>query len=344
MVYYLYACVLGATGVTVNKYTMAGVLLWASKVIEADEEYQVASGICTDPDEAVYVCGAFWDGATVYQAAKFNAAGTLVWKAVVTDTFNEPAGIAVLPNGNVIVATDRWDDSGTYSTLTLLAAATGLPVWNYDSGADDAPVVVAADSDGNIIYASGTYLTLLDGSHTEVWQVAHGLDGAPWSIVVGDGIVFLDGHKFSLVDGAEITAGYWPFVYPVVATDDAENVYIAAYDPGYLALLCMSADLSVMVWASDLWAEAEGPVAAQAFAVCRANRLFICHRVLGEASGMIHAYDASTGVEITDGWPVDTGAYTDYIAAGPGLIGAYPDDWGGMLPPPSITVGNVLYE
>lgn len=188
-----------------------GAVLWDRALPAATAGF----GIAVAPNGDALVAAHAASISTDVVVARHRAAdGAIAWQAVVDAGFDEmPAGIAVDPEGNAIVAASYANDRGDGDWLVRkLAAASGEVLWQqtYDSGGRDIPAALAVDAAGNVAVTGAS--SLADGGYA-ARTVKYGRDGAlAWDRSTGTGdsggrAVAFDAHGAVIVAGVLQSGG-----------------------------------------------------------------------------------------------------------------------------------------
>lgn len=153
----------------VAKLDPAGGVVWALALPYDGSSINVAAALDVTAAGDVLVSGHIDHGAWV---ARFTTDGASVWDDIVApgDGFDSGSGLAVLPNGDVVVAGHRSDDARVLSIWLRRYTADGDLSWDYVVpatgvlGADAADVAVTPEGDivvaGTIHHDAVSYLWL----------------------------------------------------------------------------------------------------------------------------------------------------------------------------------------
>lgn len=343
------------TDYTLRKYSDAGVLQWSTNLYDADDgSAPDEQALAVDPDGYVYTVnnGVYIGGSTLVEVVKWKTDGSgYEWAKWYQGGTGQNA-IAVLPDGNVVYGSARGADGvGGYRNVTLLDGDDGTELWHKDTGGAQA-MTVCADIDGNV-YAGGTRvgtdsIWAWDEGGNALWTadfgalVYHMAVLGDYLYVVGTYNGSASVRKFALADGAEVTSGGFPIDVGVtvrrVALDLAGVLYLGYYGSDTLGHLAAYSPAGEALWNNSV-AYTPGGVAVSPDGIVYEGGDVDTYGV----DPSVRAYNAATGDEITDGWPLTAATIVNDVAVSPGLVGAFPGG-GGWLPAPSITVGDVLYE
>ncbi len=152
----------------------------------------VATALATDASENVFVTGlSSTPSRTDLVTIKYSPAGAPLW----TNRFNEsaygnnaPHGLAVDPDGNVVVATACTSSNGFYDYVTIKYSNSGLPLWtnlyNGPGNSDDTLAGMAIGNGGTVFVtgasaASNTSYPRYDPVDFDYATVAYSSAGVP---------------------------------------------------------------------------------------------------------------------------------------------------------------------
>jgi hypothetical protein len=145
--------------VRLGRFDAAGVRQWAAVLDTGDDDEPVA--LTVDASGNVYVVAFSHSFSSNYdfQTAKYDAAGTLLWRAVYDGGgLDLPGDIAVDAGGNVVVIGRTLHGPNPYDFLTVKYDAAGALLWSetYDGGRTDLGTEVEIDAAGNIIVSGSS--------------------------------------------------------------------------------------------------------------------------------------------------------------------------------------------
>jgi hypothetical protein len=152
----------------------------------------VAIALATDANENVFVTGLSSTASrTDLVTIKYSAAGVPLW----TNRFNEaaygnntPHGLAVDPDGNVVVAAACTSSNGFYDYVTIKYSNSGLPLWtnlyNGPGNSDDTLAGMAIGNGGTVFVtgasaATNTSYPHYDSVNFDYATVAYSSAGVP---------------------------------------------------------------------------------------------------------------------------------------------------------------------
>ncbi len=227
-----------------NYYTASyaaadGALVWEQTYDGSATTGAAARAVVVDGAGNVVVAGvsgshfdSFGTSKNDYYTAKYAAVdGTLLWERrgpAITDTWENPAHLAVDGNGDIVVTGYSWNNETRFDYYTAkYAAADGALLWEkrYNSPANqyDIAKAVAVDGSGNIVvtgyswskggeydYYTAKYAAL-DG--TLLWEKryngpANSDDAAKAVAVDSNGNVVVTGYSWNVTNGTYYTAKY----------------------------------------------------------------------------------------------------------------------------------------
>jgi len=204
----------GATGAT----------LW-SRIVDgsASVDVDVFRKVALDAAGDVFTSGVFEEATEEQRVMKFSGAtGADLWPAPVVLSF--PAGIAVHPDGDLVVA----DLTGSTTEVVKLATADGAVTWQHTISASFSSLSATPSFDGDDPLLAGTIdarfaVVKLDGaSGDEVWTF---VDGAPETFALGAAAV----GNGTIVAGGGITDPLTDGDFYAVRLDAATGASLAAY-------------------------------------------------------------------------------------------------------------------
>ncbi len=143
------------------KYDPAGNLVW-ERIRDGFSNVDAAERVVTDDAGYVYVLGEvgeIYDTLRIW-TARYDPAGTMLWEDDYTGTAEAAdyaGGIALDPEGNVVVCGQSWDEPNTISIVTIKYSPGGAILWQHLEQADYANASgrdLAVDRLGNV-YVTG---------------------------------------------------------------------------------------------------------------------------------------------------------------------------------------------
>lgn len=197
------------------KYSPTGDLLWEDEHVgfSTNDEWK---RVVTDAQGNIYVLGEISPPGESNHlwTAKYDPDGNILWEDNYTGTADESCyagGLALMPDGGVVVSGQSWDLPNNNNIITIRYAPDGTELWQrletagyaHASGED-----VAADADGNI-YVTGY------GFNYTYWEDIITLGYSP------DGDLLWT----QIYAGPEPNQSDYP---QAIAVDEASNVFVAA--------------------------------------------------------------------------------------------------------------------
>jgi hypothetical protein len=245
-------------------YSSSGVQRWFATYDGPTHGSDVGYALAVGESGSVYVTGVSdASSGTDYVTVKYDSAGVEQWARRYDgpeQSSDEPAAIAVVPGGSVVVTGMSWGAGNNYDYATVkYDAATGDTLWTrrYAGSPDgsDAAVGVASDDSGNI-YVTGSsdsvwaphLVTLKYDANGSLKWARRSDDGYASCIAVGrSGRVYVTGCGTSGSYDCFVTVAYdsagdtmWaqryyvpstPGLHPhAMAVDSSEAVYITGGD------------------------------------------------------------------------------------------------------------------
>ena len=149
----------GGAWATLKYHRVTGAVVWGPVFFSDGFAFATysPSRVLTDSNGDVLVGGTTSGGMAVVKYS--GATGAQLWAATVVVEANVTA-FALDPNGNAIITGYADNGTGSDAVTAKLSGVNGATMWGpltYDSGSDDFPVSVAADSSGVVLagYSSG---------------------------------------------------------------------------------------------------------------------------------------------------------------------------------------------
>lgn len=330
----------------IHKIGLDGVTIWATQESStAYEQYESnIYSVATDPTGNLYYAGYSWyhyvgTTATEYNVGSLDAAGTSRWRFL-TGNGHSAHGIAAMPNGNVVIYhqahTPIGATSGTAS-MSVVDGSDGAVVWQLNSPQTPLQRFPLAVDASNNIYSAGNRTSNVSiwaytSAGADLWTADSG--GAVYALAVDPTQSYLytagavtataNMRRFDLITGAENTAGSWPVLIDAspgaIALDEDGVVYAIGYQASGTSVIHAYNSSGTQLWETVF----SGPGDAAWSLVPSLNG-----KVYVAGNTQLRMFDATTGAESTNGFPVAFGTQqTRTIDLMPGKVGAFPSEWG----------------
>jgi uncharacterized delta-60 repeat protein len=251
--------------IVVIKYSETGATLWTNRHRGPAETNTAKIDLAVSPAGNVYVAGAAAGAANDYVTLAYAADGTPLW----TNRYNaplghedKPSGLALDPDGNVVVTGHSWANAYGPDFLTIKYSPAGIALWTNRFAVALFPMnpygvanAVATDLAGNVFvtgYAwlpSGGYgyvTVKYDGLGTQLWSRYYHTDtGSAFAqdlVVNPDGSAIVTGYAPGISTSVFTTVKYsasgtalWTNKSSggtspqAIATDETGNIFVAGF-------------------------------------------------------------------------------------------------------------------
>jgi hypothetical protein len=230
----------------VVKYDAAGVEQWTARQpgpAGPSAEYYTAVALAVDAEGNVYVTGESEgvDALSDYLTVKYNQTGQEVWTARYDgtgDAVNHSTGLALDPQGNVIVTGYSMDESGKMDAVTIKYAKDGTRLWEarldgFDASSGRLPDPLAVDRRGNVYLATAIgqwTIVKYDGEGRQLWTAAKARDDSVLRFYFVDALV-LDSVGNVFVMGGSIGSSTFDYDWATVKYDaEGNELWSAGYN------------------------------------------------------------------------------------------------------------------
>lgn len=209
---------------TVKYNASDGTQIWYHMYSGTGSGLDVPIDITADTAGNIIVAGITWSGNSVdYLTVKYGSDGTLLWDETENpagaDAWNEPAGVTIDAEGNVIVTGYSPNEEGWLNYYTVKYDANGVEQWaesyhferNEDEENPESPMIptnstpsdVLTDAEGNI-YVTGTFDTFSDRFGT----IKYSAGGAEeWVKIYRSGEELTNAYALAITDETLYVAG-----------------------------------------------------------------------------------------------------------------------------------------